>query len=66
MFRVRYRLNGGTPQVQIQVGTSTANAAWTNILGGASNNVIEVVWQSGGTLTLYVNGTLRADTDRER
>jgi hypothetical protein len=58
VFRVRYRLSGGTPQVQIQVGTANTNAAWTNILGGTSNNVIEVVWQSGGTLTLYVNGTL--------
>jgi hypothetical protein len=58
LFRVRYRLNGGTPQVQIQVGTSNTNATWTNILGGTSNNVFEVVWQSGVTLQLYVNGTL--------
>ena len=64
LFRVRYRLSGLTPQVQIQVG-ATANATWTNITGGATNNVIEVVWQavgSGGpnpgTLTLYVNGVL--------
>jgi FtsP/CotA-like multicopper oxidase with cupredoxin domain len=58
VFRVRYRLNGTTPQVQIQVGTANTNATWTNILGGTSNNVIEVVWQAGNTLTLYVNGTL--------
>ncbi|HEX5689789.1 MAG TPA: hypothetical protein VFX76_07300, partial [Roseiflexaceae bacterium] len=58
LFRVRYRLNGSTPQVQIQVGTSNTNAAWTSILGGTSNNVIEVVWQSGNTLQLYVNGSL--------
>jgi hypothetical protein len=57
LFRVRYRLNAGTPQVQVQVG-STANATWTNILGGTSNNYIEVTWTSGGTLQLYVNGTL--------
>ncbi len=62
LFSVRYRLNAGTPQVQVQVGAS-ANAAWTDILGGTSNNVIEVVWQAvgsvgpnPGTLTLYVNG----------
>jgi FtsP/CotA-like multicopper oxidase with cupredoxin domain len=65
LFRVRYRLNGTTPQVQIQVGTANTNATWTNINGGTSNNVIEVVWQavgSGGpnpgTLQLYVNGAL--------
>jgi hypothetical protein len=58
VFRVRYRLNGATPQVQIQVGTANTNATWTNILGGTSSNVIEVVWQSGSTLTLHVNGTL--------
>jgi len=57
LFHVRYRLSGVTPQVQIQVG-ATANATWTTILGGTSNNVIEVVWQSGTTLQLYVNGTL--------
>jgi FtsP/CotA-like multicopper oxidase with cupredoxin domain len=57
LFRVRYRLNGSTPQVQIQVG-ATNNPAWTNILGGSSNNVIEVVWQSGSALQLYVNGVL--------
>ena len=62
VFRVRYRMNGGQPQVQIQVGTGTANATWTNITNSASNR-IEVVWQavgSGGpnpgTLVLYVNG----------
>jgi FtsP/CotA-like multicopper oxidase with cupredoxin domain len=65
VFRVRYRLNGSTPQVQIQVGTSTANATWTTITGGTTANTIEVVWQavgSGGpnpgTLRLYVNGAL--------
>ncbi len=63
VFRVRYRLNGATPQVQIQVGTANANAAWTNLTGGATNNVIEVVWQAAGsvgpnpgTLALTVNG----------
>lgn len=57
LFRVRYRLSAGVPQVQIQVG-GTANATWTNILGGTSNNQIEVVWQSGTSLQLYVNGVL--------
>jgi hypothetical protein len=57
-FRVRYRLNLGTPQVQIQVGTGNTNLAWTNINAGTNNNVLEVVWQSGGTLQLYVNGAL--------
>jgi hypothetical protein len=62
VFRVRYRLSGGTPQVQIQLG-GTANGTWTNLLGGTSNNVIEVVWQAAGsggpnpgTLVLYLNG----------
>ncbi|MFN8486058.1 MAG: multicopper oxidase domain-containing protein [Caldilineaceae bacterium] len=58
LFRVRYRLNGTTPQVQIQIGTGNTNATWTNILGGTSNNYIEIVWQSGSSLQLYVNGTL--------
>jgi hypothetical protein len=64
-FRVRYRLNAGTPQVQIQVGTANTNTTWTNLTGGTTNNVIEVVWQAvgsagpnPGTLTLTVNGTL--------
>jgi hypothetical protein len=57
LFRVRYRLNGSTPQVQIRVG-NTNNASWTNILGGTSSNYLEVLWTSGGSLQLYVNGTL--------
>ncbi len=54
LFHVRYRRNGAQPQVQIQVG-STANASWVNINNNVSNR-IEVVWQSGGNLVLYVNG----------
>jgi FtsP/CotA-like multicopper oxidase with cupredoxin domain len=64
LFRVRYRMNAGQSQVQIQVGTLNSNAAWVNI-NNAANNVIEVVWQavgsSGpnpGSLRLYVNGAL--------
>jgi hypothetical protein len=64
LFRVRYRLSGSTPQVQIQLGATT-NTSWTNIPGGTSNNVIEVVYQavgsggpSPGSLRLYVNGVL--------
>ncbi len=56
LFHVRYRRNGTQPQVQIQVG-ATANAAWVNVNNNASNR-IEVVWQSGATLQLYVNGAL--------
>ena len=56
LFRVRYRLNAGQGQVQIQVG-ATANATWTNI-ASATASAIEVVWQSGTSLQLYVNGTL--------
>lgn len=56
LFRTRYRWNGGFPQVQIQVGTGP-NTSWVNITNNASN-VIEVVWQSGSTLQLYVNGVL--------
>jgi hypothetical protein len=55
LFRVRYRLNGTTPQVQIQVGATTNNS-WTNLTGGLTTNSIQVVWQSGNTLVLYVNG----------
>jgi hypothetical protein len=57
VFRVRYRWNGGSPQVQIQVGTGNANTVWTGITNGVSNR-IEVVWQSGGTLQLFVNGAV--------
>ncbi|MBI5352266.1 MAG: multicopper oxidase family protein [Chloroflexi bacterium] len=60
VFRVRYRMNGAQPQVQIQVGTSTANTTWTDITDGVSNR-IEVVWQSGSTLQLFVGGSLVAD-----
>jgi hypothetical protein len=56
LFHVRYRRNGAQPQVQIQVG-ATANATWVNITNNASNR-IEVVWQSGTSLQLYVNGVL--------
>jgi hypothetical protein len=65
VFRVRYRLNGSTPQVQIQVGTSNTNTTWTNINGGTTNNVIEVVWRAAasggpnpGSLQLIVNGAV--------
>ena len=56
LFTVRYRLNAGLAQVQIQVGAVT-NSSWATIYGTASN-YIEVVWQSGSTLVLYVNGAL--------
>ena len=56
LFHVRYRWNGGSPQVQIQVG-NTANATWSGITNNAFNP-IEVVWQSASTLQLYVNGSL--------
>ena len=56
-FRVRYRLSAGQGQVQIQVGTANTNTTWTNVTTSGSN-VIEVVWQSGTTLELYVNGVL--------
>jgi FtsP/CotA-like multicopper oxidase with cupredoxin domain len=56
LFHVRYRRSGTQPQVQIQVG-ATANAAWVNINNNASNT-IQVVWQSGASLQLYVNGVL--------
>jgi FtsP/CotA-like multicopper oxidase with cupredoxin domain len=56
LFHVRYRRSGAQPQVQIQVG-ATGNAAWVNINNNASNT-IEVVWQSGVSLQLYVNGVL--------
>ncbi len=55
LFHVRYRLNAGVPQVQIGVG-ATANPAWITLAAGS--NAIEVVWRSGVSLALYVNGTL--------
>jgi len=58
LFHVRYRRNGAQPQVQIQVG-ATANASWVNITNN-TRNTIEVVWQSNGTLALYVNGAITA------
>jgi hypothetical protein len=57
VFRVRYQMNGTTPQVQIQVGTGNTNLNWTNITTGSANT-IEVVWQAGTNLRLYVNGAL--------
>ena len=60
-FRVRYRLSGVTPQVQIQIGGTTTNTVWTAI--SPTVNTIEVVWQAAGSggpgagsLVLYVNG----------
>jgi hypothetical protein len=62
VFRVRYRWNNGAPQVQIQVGNGTGNANWTPISNSAANR-IEVVWQAGSTLQLYVgSGTTAAQT----
>ena len=55
LFHVRYRFSGGVPQVQIQVG-ATPNPTWIAINSGSTVNALEVVWQSGGTLVLYVNG----------
>ncbi|MEZ5409252.1 MAG: multicopper oxidase domain-containing protein [Acidimicrobiales bacterium] len=57
VFRVRYRRSGNQPQVQIQVGSGNTNTTWTNVTNNAANR-IEVVWQSGTSLQLYVNGTL--------
>ncbi len=53
VFRVRYRLNGTQPQVQLQ--GSTTNPSWVNVLA-AGNNTIEVVRTSATSATLYVNG----------
>jgi len=39
------------------LGTANASALWSNVNGNASN-YIEVVWQAGGSLKLYVNGSL--------
>ncbi len=66
LIRVRYRLNGSTPQVQLQVGSSNANTAWTSITAGSTAiNTIEVVREavgsggaSPGTVKLFVNGSL--------
>jgi hypothetical protein len=62
LARVRYRLDAGTPQVQLQAGSTNANAAWVNLAAGT--NTIEVVWQAvgsagpgPGTLVLYLNGS---------
>lgn len=59
-FHVRYRMNAGQSQVQIQVG-ATLNGTWVNLTNAATNR-IEVVWQSGTTLELYVNGTTPSQT----
>jgi hypothetical protein len=60
LFHVRYRLNAGQAQVQVQVG-ATANPTWVNITNAA--HYLEVTWQavgSGGpnpgTLVLFVDG----------
>ncbi len=55
IFHVRYRLNSGNYQVQIQVG-NTANASWYTITNAA--HYIEVTWESGSALKLYVDGGL--------
>jgi FtsP/CotA-like multicopper oxidase with cupredoxin domain len=59
--RVRYRLNAGTPQVQVQADSANTNAAWVNLAAGT--NTIEIVYQATGsagpapgTLNLYLNG----------
>jgi len=55
LFQVRYRWNGGSPQIQIQSGTA-ANANWVDITDAP--HWIELVWQSGNTVDLYVDGVL--------
>jgi hypothetical protein len=62
VFRVRYRMNAGTPQVQIQVGANNTNTTWTNINGGTAVNTVQVVWQANSTLVLYVNGTVASQS----
>jgi hypothetical protein len=59
--RVRYRLNGATPEVQIQAGSANTNATWVSLAAGT--NTIEIVYQAvgsvgaaPGTLSLYLNG----------
>ena len=52
-FHVRYRLNAGTPQVQLQVGTA-ANAAWVNL--GSGTKYLEVTWTASGNVVLYISG----------
>jgi hypothetical protein len=54
-FRVRYRLNVATPQVQLQVG-NTANASWVNL--GSGTKYLEVTWTMGGNAVLSINGVL--------
>ena len=56
VLRVRYRISAGQAQVQVQVG-NTANAIWVNI-DGAVVNTIEVAWNAGTNLRLFVNGTV--------
>ncbi len=60
LFHVRYRQIGGQPQVQLQVG-NTNNGAWVNITNNAFN-YIEVVYVSGASLNLYVNGNTAVQT----
>ena len=44
--------------MQIQVGTANTNTTWTHDPRRHVANYLEVVWQSGTSLQLYVNGTL--------
>ena len=55
-FHVRYRQSAGQDQVQLQVGTTT-NPTWVNIANSGYTK-IEATWQSGGSLQLYLNGSL--------
>jgi hypothetical protein len=66
VIRVRYRTLSGVPQVQIQIGTTSTNTAWTTI-SAASTNTIQVVWKAAvgatpGSLVLYVNGAVASQT----
>jgi hypothetical protein len=56
VFRVRYQVVAGQARVQVQLG-NTANAGWTNISSSATTT-IEVSWQAGTNLRLFVNGAL--------
>jgi hypothetical protein len=55
-FHVRYRQSVGQAQVQVQLG-ATGNATWVNIANTGYTS-LEATWQSGGSLQLYVNGSL--------
>jgi hypothetical protein len=61
IFRVQYRLSGGSAQIRVQVARSggSTNGSWYTISN--ASHPIEIAWQSASSasFSLYIDGALK-------